>query len=202
MSVSVTNRVSISAWFMPTPIARTHPSRAELLQRRVRLAQGLLAVVVGIVDERDVDLVEAEPVQAGLQAAPDAVGAEVEHAACVRGHGEALGRSVRPYGGPATGVEQPADLGGDHVLVARPVPQGLAEAPLGQAEAVVRRGVEGPDAAVPGGVDRGPAPSSSSTAVNRLPIAAPPNESSVTNTGDAPSWRSRCGERLIAGAWS
>ena len=149
-------------------------------------------MVVGVVDERDVDAVEAEPVQAGRQAPPDAVGAEVEPAHEWAGTATAKPLGSRARHGRRPPVEEPADLGGDHVLVAGAVPQGVAEAAFGQAEAVVRRGVEGPDAAVPRRVDRGPR-RSSLTSVNRLPIAAAPRDSSVTSTGDAPSRRSRRG---------
>ncbi len=121
-------------------------------------------MVIGIVDERDVDPVQAEAVQARLQAAQDAVGAEVEPPDVAGGHGEALGVAVGRADGAsgvgmarrAAGLEQAADLGGDDVVIARAVPQRVAEAALGQAEAVVRRGVEGPDPAVPGRVDGGP----------------------------------------------
>ena len=65
--------------------------RAQLLQRRVGLAERLLGVVVRVVDERDVDPVEAEPGQARLQAARDAVGAEVEPPDVAGGDGEPLG---------------------------------------------------------------------------------------------------------------
>jgi len=138
-----------------------HPCCPQLLQRRVRLAECLLTVVVRVVDERDVDAVQAEPAQARLQAAPDAVRAEVEPPDLGRRDVEARGVTGRP--GPAGaggrgrpgGLEEAADLGGEHVLVSRTVPQGVAQTALGQAEAVVRRGVERADAAVPRRVDRG-----------------------------------------------
>src|SRR6202035_6119028 len=53
-------------------------------------------------------------------------------------------------------LEQPPDLGGDHVLVPRAAPERVAQPALGQPEAVVRRGVEGPDPAVPRRVYGGP----------------------------------------------
>jgi hypothetical protein len=52
-------------------------------------------------------------------------------------------------------LEQPADLRGDRIVVARTAGEGGAEPALGQAEPVVRSGVEVPDAAVPRRVDRG-----------------------------------------------
>jgi hypothetical protein len=75
--------------------------RAELLQGRIALAEGLFGVVVRVVEVDDVDPVEAEPFQAGLQAAAYAVGAEVPDAAVCGGHGEAVGEVVavpRPLG--------------------------------------------------------------------------------------------------------
>ena len=52
-------------------------------------------------------------------------------------------------------LEQAPDLGREHELVALLVAQRLAETVLGQAEAVVRRGVEIADAGVVAGLDRG-----------------------------------------------
>ena len=133
---------------------RAHASlRAQLLQCRVRLAQCLLAVIVRIVNERDVDVVKAEPAKAVGQAPPDAVGAEVKHPAGRGRYREAL--RVTPEG-LRGGLQQPANLSRDHVLGPWPVPQRVAKAPLGQAQAVMRRGIKGPDAAGPGRVDRGP----------------------------------------------
>ena len=150
-SVSVTNRVSIPAWFMPAPIAPHDALGPQSLQRRVGLAECLLPVVVRIVDQRDVDPVQAEPDQAGLHAAPHAVGAVVEHRRWCAG---TANPSVSRPCGSATGLQQAPDLGGDDVLVARPPGQRGAEAALGQAEAVVRGRVERADAARPRRVDR------------------------------------------------
>jgi hypothetical protein len=50
-------------------------------------------------------------------------------------------------------LEKPSDLRGDDVILSGPADERSAEAPLGQAEAVVRRGVEVADTGVPGGVD-------------------------------------------------
>src|ERR1700722_7591626 len=63
--------------------------RAQPLECGVRLAQCLLPVRIGGVDERDVDPVKAESVQARRQAPPDAVGAEVEPP-------DEAGRNVKP----------------------------------------------------------------------------------------------------------
>ena len=57
--------------------------------------------------------------------------------------------------GVAARDEEPPDLGGEHVLVSGAACEGGAEAALGQAESVVRRGVEVADAGVPGRLDRG-----------------------------------------------
>ena len=111
-------------------------------------------MVVGIVDERDVDPVQAEALQARLDTAPDAVGAEVESPDVAGWHGEALGVAARGSRG-AGRLKQAADLRGDHVLGAPTVPERVTQAPFRQPEAVVRRGVEGPDSAVPGRVDGG-----------------------------------------------
>jgi hypothetical protein len=139
------------------PATRT-TSTSVSVTKRVGLAQRLLAVVVGVVDERDVDPVQAQPAQARLEAAADAVGAVVESPDQVAGDVEpfVVAPDARAAAGCRGRLEQPADLGGDHVLVPRPVTQGRAEPALGPAEAVVRRGVEEPDAAVPGRVDRRP----------------------------------------------
>ena len=90
-----------------------------------------------------------------IDALPDAVGREVPHALQVVRHVEGVRRvessrvvGVRPQ--EATG------LGRQHELVARLGLQERAEAPLGEAETVVRRGVEVADAAVPRRVEHGP----------------------------------------------
>lgn len=132
-----------------------HALRAELLQRRVALAEGRFPMVVGVVQIDDVDPVEAEASQAFLDAAADAVGAEVPAAPVGVRHGESVGQSLvgRRLGGGQR-VEQTARLRGHRVLRPRPVAQGLAEAAFGEPEAVVRCGVEVTDALLPGRVDR------------------------------------------------
>ena len=100
-------------------------------------------MVVGVVEVDDVDAVEAEPVQALLQCAAYAVGAEVPDAAVGGGDGEAVGQVVAAGLG---GFEAAAHLGGDGVRRARPVAQRGAETAFGQADAVVRGGVEVADA--------------------------------------------------------
>lgn len=131
---------------------RAHDSfRAQCLQRGIRLGQRLLGVVVRIVQVDDVDPVQAQPLQAGLQAPAYAVRAEVPDPLVGGGDGEAVGQVVA--GGLRPGTEQSADLGGQDVLVPGQTAQSGAEAPFGQAEAVVRGGVEVPYAGFPGGQD-------------------------------------------------
>jgi hypothetical protein len=131
------------------PIALTTP-----FQRGVGLGEGLLGVVVRVVQQGDVHPVQAEAVQAGLQGAQDSVGAEVPDAAVGVGHGEALGEIVAAAV-LRVGFEQPPDLGGDGVRVAVASAQHGAQAPLGQPESVVRGGVEGAYARLPGRLHRG-----------------------------------------------
>lgn len=63
----------------------------------------------------------------------------------------AVGQVVAVTG--ASGLQETADLGGDRVLLAGHAAQHGAEPAFGQAEAVVRGGVEVPDTALPGGDD-------------------------------------------------
>lgn len=126
--------------------------RAQPFQGRVALAEGLFGVVVGVVQVDEVDAVDAEPGEAGLQGAPDAVGGEVPDAAVGGGDGEAVSEVVAGVVA-VDGFEAAADLGGEGVLGARAGAQGLAEAAFGEAEAVVRGGVEVPHALPPGGGD-------------------------------------------------
>ncbi len=125
-SVSRTNRASICHWFMPTPIGPDDPLVAQLGQRRVGLGDGLVAVVVRVVDQHDVDPVEAEPLQALLQRPPYAVGEKSQTRRRWRA------RRTPRVGGPARagGHEQAADLGGQHVAVAAGR-AAAAEPPLG-----------------------------------------------------------------------
>src|SRR5205823_4586408 len=108
---------------------------------------GLFGVVVGVVEVDDVDSVQAEPFQAGLKAAAYAVGAEVPHAAVGGGHGEAVREVVAALAG---GLQDAADLGGDRVGGTGVFAKDGADSAFGQAEAVVRGGVEVADALLPG----------------------------------------------------
>ena len=73
-----------------------HPLVAQLGESRDRLGDGLVQVLVRVVDVDDVDPGDAEPAKAGLEAAQHAVAAEVEAPDQVVGHREAAGFQVRP----------------------------------------------------------------------------------------------------------
>ena len=59
-------------------MAPTRPCSRSSIRAGEGLAEGLVGVVVGIVHEQDVDALEAEPLEAGLEAAQDAIAGEVE----------------------------------------------------------------------------------------------------------------------------
>jgi hypothetical protein len=133
---------------------------AHPLQRRIRLGERLLLVVVRVVDEHDVDAVELEPFQAGLQAAVYAVGAEIPLAVVGGGQGGEAVCGVGAEGGlhvvdGVVGYEQAADLGAEGELLAGSGLQHGAEAAFRQAQAVVRGRVEAADALFPGRLDGG-----------------------------------------------
>ncbi len=110
-------------------------------------------MVVRIVEVDDVDPVQAEPLQAVLDRAAHAQGAEVPDPAVGGGHGETLGKVVAvQLPGRA---QQPADLGGEDVLVPGAAAQGLSEPSLGQAQTVMRSRVEIPDTRLPRSGNRG-----------------------------------------------
>ncbi len=132
------------------PDPAEHALVAQLGERRQGAVERLGDVVLRVVHERDVDPVGPQPAEAGLQAAQRAVPAVVAAARERRRHVEALGVALPRAAGVVH--EQPADLGGQHVVVARAAGEGGAEAAFGQAEAVVRGGVEVADAAGPRGV--------------------------------------------------
>ena len=153
MSVSRTNRVSRCRLVHAGPDGAHHALVAQLDQGGHRLGRGLLPVVVGVVQVDDVHPVQAGALQAGLERAEHPVPAEVPDPPVVGGDVEPL--RVAPVRVLRRRYEQPPDLRRDHVLVARPGPQGRAEPPFGEPEPVVRRGVEVADARRPGGVDGG-----------------------------------------------
>jgi hypothetical protein len=129
---------------MPAPIARTTPSR--------RSSSSVGDVLVRVVQVDDVEMVEAQPVEALGERAEDPVAAEVEDAAVRRGHDEPL--VVEPFD-PVHGFEHATHLGRDHPFVARTRTESGAETPLREAEPVVRRGVEVADAELPRSIDGG-----------------------------------------------
>ena len=63
---------------MPAPIGAHDSLRAQVVQRWVRLTDGRFPVLVGVVDEEDVDAVEAEAGQAVLDRPKHAVARVVE----------------------------------------------------------------------------------------------------------------------------
>ena len=96
---------------MPTPIGAHDALVAESRERAERAGQRLVVVVVGIVDERDIDAVETEPVEALLERAQRGVVGEVEVRLERR---RALPRR-------RSRTKEPADLRRHDELVARPV---------------------------------------------------------------------------------
>src|SRR6185369_5039086 len=103
--------------------------------------------LIGVVREEDVDRVEPEPVEALPQRPLDTRGREVPAPLPVAGNDEPV---VVAFAGPGPGNDQTTHLCGHHELVARPAAQLRADPALGEAETVMRRGVEVADAAVPG----------------------------------------------------
>ena len=121
-----------------------HALRAEPVQHRVGAVHHFREVLVRIMDVHDVQAVDAQPRQAVLQRALDPVGAVVvvalDHpgARAVPGLGESAGaRHV---------LEPPADLGRQHVAVARHAAQRGADPPLAGAGAIERGGIQEVDA--------------------------------------------------------
>jgi hypothetical protein len=76
-------------------------------------------VIVRIVDERDVDAVQPEAAQAGFQAPPNPVGAEVNDPGVRGRHRETLGIAPIRW---RLRAQEPANLGGDHIVVPAAVP--------------------------------------------------------------------------------
>jgi hypothetical protein len=114
--------------------------RAQLVQGGVGLLDRRPPVVVRVVQQCDVDAVQGEALQAGLQRPPYPRPREVPHPPVGRGHGEALavaaGRAVR------VGHQEAAYLGRHHQLGSRPRRQRAAQAPFREAQPVVGGGVE------------------------------------------------------------
>jgi hypothetical protein len=103
-------------------------------------------VLLRVVQQEDVDTVEAHPGERVLEAAPHAVTGEVPDPPMVRGHREQVRHVVA---GRLLRLEHPADLRRHHELVPRPAPQEDAELAFRPAEAVVRGDVVVADARIP-----------------------------------------------------
>ena len=118
---------------------RTHRAFGpQALERTVRAVDRLGVVVVRIVDENDVDAVEAQPVEALLEGTQRALVAEVEHR---ERRGTREGSLRRP------GRQEPPHLRREHELVGRDL--------LGEPGSVERRGVEQLQACVESTADDG-----------------------------------------------
>ena len=63
----------------PRPDGGDEPFFPHAEERGERLCDRFVEVVVGIVQQRDIDAVEAEPLEAGFERAPDAVRAQIEY---------------------------------------------------------------------------------------------------------------------------
>ncbi len=101
---------------------------------------------VQVVDQQQIDARQAKPLQTVLEAAHHPVIAVVEPMAERQ---PAAPKTMLEMFRVMHGAEQPADLGGQHVVAARPAIQRAAEAVLALATAVPRRRVVIPDALVP-----------------------------------------------------
>jgi hypothetical protein len=104
---------------------------------------------IDIVDQHDVDSVDAEAQRRLLERAHGAVIGIVE-AQAVR-HAAAIARAVAA---PGEGLGDAADLGRDHHVLATRAPQRRADAVLGEAVAIERGGVDQADAGGEGCLDR------------------------------------------------
>ncbi|MDI2022550.1 hypothetical protein PJL18_03090 [Paenarthrobacter nicotinovorans] len=113
--------------------------------RQAVFDSGLQVVDVGVVQVRDVHMAKAEPLQGLLNTATDAGLGEVPNTT-------ANGRNVETFGIPASGpvgFQQAPHLGGDDEFLPRLVPQDSTEPLFGQAQSVMRRGIEVADPGVP-----------------------------------------------------
>ena len=110
-----------------------------------------MPVLGAVVDVDDVEAVEPGALVAVLEGADRAGGGVVEGAA----EGQRMGKALAHLARLRCGVEQPADLGGERIGVARARAQRVAQPVLGQPGAVMRRGVVVPDAHFPGGAEAG-----------------------------------------------
>jgi len=110
-------------------------------------------MVVGIMQEDDVDMLHLEPLEALLQRAAQPFAAEVEDGTEGQGSRKARIGRTRP--------EEPPDFRRDGELVPRTVPQRFAKAELRQSGPKERGGVEVADPERPGAIDSGRASVSS-----------------------------------------
>ena len=101
--------------------------RAKIGEGRVRLVERLPPVLVRVMDQHDVNTVDAQPAHAGLQGGEHTVPRVVAHPPQPRRAVETLG-AVDVVGGR---FEQPADLGRQDVVAARPPGEEPADAALG-----------------------------------------------------------------------
>ena len=107
---------------------------------------------VQVVDQQQIDAWQAEALQAVLEAAHHPIVAVVE---AVLEFQPAAPEAVLEFLRVVDGTEQPADLGGQHIVGARTAIQRAAEAMLALPAAVPRRRVVVPDAGVPCGLQGG-----------------------------------------------
>ena len=137
----------------PTPMAADQALVAEPGQGPEPGAEALREVpALGVVEVGDVDVVEAEPRQRLLQRGADARLGEVPLAAQVGADREAL--VVQRAGRVVLRDQAASDLGRHAELVAGAAGEEGAEPPLGEAEAVVGRGVEQAHAGGPRGLEQ------------------------------------------------
>ena len=108
----------------------------------------MLLVGPDIVDIKDVDPRQPEPLQAVLVGAHDPVIRIVVD----RVERQRMTAAVGVHAGRVR-AQQAADLGREHPVVARPVAQRVADRALGLADAVERRGIDIAHPGLPGGRD-------------------------------------------------
>ena len=155
---------------------------AEFDQGGECAGQRLGHMVVRVVHVDDVQPVLPEPGQALLDRGQHAVAAVVVDRGDIGSalvERQAVGTEVVRVG-RGVGAQQPADLGGQHVLVAGPPGQPGPEPHLAQAEAVLRCCVVEPDSAGPRPHRRRRCAWTSETSSYMPPIAVAPNPSAVT----------------------
>lgn len=153
MSVSRTKRRRHCGLVHADADRADHALRPHPLQLGVGAVEGLPLVAVRVVQIDGVHAVETEPGEALLEADAYTAGAEVPHPFVGGRDDEAVRQVVAGQSGAC--AQQAADLGGQRELRTWPGAQGVSKTALGQAESVVRSGVERADSAGPGGLDGG-----------------------------------------------